>query len=429
MSWPAKLEVVTNPLTGEATALSVNGQTRRIGKLLRRSNVGTRIFGGRMGTFDNTTAKTFQVTATLAQHFDAVRVLFANGSNAASYTIGQLKLSSQAAAADLNNSAGSWVQGYMAGGATTAPVPAAASAVSRRGWFASDWVTLNSSDRSDGGAFPIVTARCTITTAAPISIFGNGTDDYTNWVTRPNGRFWCMRHQDGDQVTAPAGFTSTVNRNQSPIVGFQYLARGQVITVMGAGDSITEGRGTYKGEGFGVPACEALSRMDGIAVEWCNVGISGAGTDIIRNQIIDVLAAGIHPDLLVVPYGSPNDNGGTWLASNTLSIRGFLGQALPACRVAQVQPVLWTVLPTNPASKAYGASDALRVAHNNDTLGMRDRGVDVMDFAAALSGVTDGNGQVAMLAGSTTDNIHPNDAGNAVLAPILVEKIKEYMAF
>lgn len=416
----------TNPLTGVATGLQGPTGPWKGWRNTRKSNIGTRIFGGRMGAFDNTTTQTFQVTCSLAQHFDAVRVIFANGSNAGTIAVGGCKISSQSAASDLNNSAGSWNSVYMAG-SLTGTIPAAATAASRRGYLVSDWVALNSADRSDGGTFPLITIRASITTAASISIFGNGTDDYTNWPTRPNGRIWCMRNQSGDQITTPSGFTSTTNAKQSPVIGVQYAARGQVITVMGAGDSITEGHGgTYLGEGFGVPACESLSSMSGTAVEWCNIGISGSGANIFRDQVIDILAAGIKPDLLVLSYGSPNDNGGTWLAATTTGIRGYLGQMFGTVRENQVPVVLWTVMPTNPSVKAYGATDALRVAHNTATLAMASKGMDVMDFSAALSGITDGTGQVNMLAGSTTDGIHPNDAGNAILAPILAAKIKEY---
>lgn len=393
------------------------------GRVLKRfGNVGTRIFGGRMGTFDNSTVKTFMVAGALAQKFDAIRLIFANASTTDTVAVNLCKVSSPASAADLNNSAGTFASVTFAGAATgTVPVAVGAS---RRGFLVSDWIALSSTDRSDGGTFPLFHARAYITTAATISVMGNGTDSFTNWATRTNGRIWCMRYQNADQVTTPSGFTDTTNRSQSPIVGVQYLARGRVVTVMGAGDSITEGRGTYLGEGFGVPACEALSDMSGIAYEWANIGSAGVGMSQTRDQVLDVLAAGIYPDIFVLPNSSPNEQSTPITAANIGAARQKLARALADMRANQVEPILWTWVPTNPAVLDWGSSDSLRTAYNADTLLLRSRGQSVADFSAALSGTTDGDGQVNMLAGTTTDNIHPNDTGNAVLTSLLMTEIK-----
>lgn len=72
-----------------------------------------------------------------------------------------------------------------------------------------------------------------------------------------------------------SGFTGANSSGAviSPVVGIEYMARRRVVSVAGFGDSITEGRGTYLGEGFGQPECVALSdNSSGIAFEWSNLG-------------------------------------------------------------------------------------------------------------------------------------------------------------
>lgn len=397
-----------------------------VGALARISTIGTRIFGGRMGTFDNTTQKTFNVCCTLAQKFDAVRLIFANGNTGGTLGIGVTKVSVRENLATFNNSNNSWTAVTFAGSSTG--TVAAAPGSNRRSYLLSDWIEINSLDRDDGGTFPVLYMRSYISTSGSITIMGNGTDDFTNWVTRPNGRIWCMRYQNGDQCTTPSGFTDTTNRSQCPIVGVQYAARGQVITVMGVGDSITEGRGTYLGEGWGVPACEGLSSMSGVAFEWSNVAWSGVSTGAIRDQVIDVLGAGIYPELMFIPTGSPNDVSTTVTSAQVLAMRTRLARALVECRAYQVRPVLWTWLPSNPAAKDYGSTDSLRVALNSDVVSWARRGVDVLDYSAALEGTVDGDGQMQFASSVTTDNIHPNDAGNAILVPLAQQPLRKYVA-
>lgn len=376
----------------------------------------------RMGAFDNGVPKTFRAIIALAQHADRVRIVFANGATGATYTVAGCNVR---ALPDL-------VSALPAPTAATLPsagvVPVAPTAA-RRGYLVSNWVDISTVDRTDGGAFPLLCIDAYVSTAASISILGNGgSDNFANWATRPNGRIWIMRHNDGDCVTTPANFVSTTNRIQSPIVGVQYVARGRVVTVMGVGDSITDGRGTYIGEGFGLPACEAVSSMSGVAVEWWNNGWAGLGLgNWAAPGFEDMIAAGLIPDIVITPNGSPNEFGTPILASNIASSRQSLARILHAARENQVTPIVWTVLPTNPAIKDYNASDALRVGHNAATLQMAQRGVHVVDMAAALSGVTDGDGQVNILAGCTTDNIHPNDAGNALMRDLLIQALRLYV--
>lgn len=418
---------VWNPTTRTMNGLSAAqvaataALVSRAGNLPRRGTVGTRMFSMRTGAFDNSTVKTFRTILTLAQHFDRVRIIFANGSTSATYTVAGCNVRA------LADPAGALPSPTTVTLPSSGVVPVAASA-NRRSYLVSDWINLSSVDRSDGGTFPVLCVDAYVSTAGTITIMGNGTDSFTNWATRPNGRTWRMRYNDGDCVTTPASFVSTTDRSQSPIVGVQYGARGRVITVMGGGDSITDGRGTYTSEGWGVPAVEALSSMtSGAALEWCNLGWAGADAATFAAYLNDACVAGLIPDIAIFPNASPNSFSTPIVSANVDACRSALQRMLVTAREYQVAPIIWTCMPTNPAVKDYNSSDSLRRAWNAETLAWSNRGMHVLDFDAAMAGVTDGDGQVNMGASFTSDNIHPNDAGNAVLSGLTQAALREYI--
>lgn len=431
---------IVGPYAGSVTVAAQGGsifyevQAGRVnigaaGPLLRvGGNVGTRIFGGRMGSFTTSASgTTFHTAFAVAQHFDAVRVILANGSSAGTLDLSACRvsvLSDFSTDSARNNSGGSWTT-VTFGGATATSIPAAPGSDSRRGYLVSDWIALSSAARIDGGTFPIVAVRAfhnVVSTA--ITVMGNGgTDNFTPWKTKPDGRVWVSRKYDGNAVTTPSNLTSTTDISQSSIVGVQYAARGRVVTVFANGDSITEGRGTYVNEGFVMPACNALSDINGVAFEYSNIGWSGSNSPTIRDRTLDVLNAGLAPDIMVLPCGSPNDQ--TTITTSTIaSQRQCLARQLVELRAHNVVPLIWTWLPSNTSVKNYGATDSLRRDYNADVLSWRNRDLLVADTSAAISGATDGAGQVQMTSGSTSDNIHPNDAGNALLAPAIVEQLQ-----
>lgn len=385
------------------------------------SNVATRIIGGRMGTFDASTQKTFQLTLETADHFDAVRIIFASTDRINSHAMLSCAASVTGSRIDLNNSAGTWVAGSRQG-QTQIFSEVAPSGPDRVTYTLSDWIPISSIARTDSGTNPLLVVRAYMSATATLPVYGNGTDDFTNWASRTDRRMWAARYQDGDQATAPTGFTSTTNRSQTPIVGVQYLARGQVITVAGVGDSITEGQGTYLGEGFIFPAIESLSDSQ-TKYEYMNVGWSGQSMDRFTERALDILESEIRPDVLVIPAASPNDIATTIAATDITAFRSRRSRIVAAAKEFGVAPVVWTWLPTNTAVKNYGATDSLRTAYNTEVLAQAGRNLVVADTSTAVSGSTSG-GQVQLSAGSQSDGIHPNDTGNATLTAIIKPAIE-----
>lgn len=304
----------------------------------------------------------------------------------------------------------------------------ASSAALRRSFQVSDWI-FKSSITNTLSQYPLLGIRIFVAANAnPITIMGNGSDNFSNWASHPSGRIWKMRRANGNFAsTSQSSFTASASTsNQCPVIGVQYAARGKIITVMGVGDSLTEGRGTYIGEGYIFPAVTNVSNKNRVPIEYCNLGWSGASSGAFRNSAIDVLSAGIIPDIMVVPNGSPNDISTTITAANINSLRINMNRILAECRDKNVQTLITTWMPSNPAIKDYGGSDSLRTTYNAETLLYRNTGSIVVDTSSVLSGITDGDGQVNMLAGSTTDNIHPNDFGNSLLTALLTSYITDF---
>lgn len=209
------------------------------------------------------------------------------------------------------------------------------------------------------------------------------------------------------------------------------MARGRVVNALGFGDSITEGQGTYIGEGWGFPACMALSaNAEGVAYEWSNLGWSGADYNAIRGHVLDAAAVpGLvrHGDVVFLAGGTPNGHTAPdWITPAGLAAQRAALMGLARQRLDEIGAfvVPWTWLPTDPAVKAYGVTDALRRAFNDELRSLAARGMVVADFDVKLAGAPNGDGQVLPAAETMPDTIHPGDSGNALLALAAAQAIE-----
>ena len=164
------------------------------------------------------------------------------------------------------------------------------------------------------------------------------------------------------------------------------------------------------------------------AFEHANLGWGGAQTSVFMNSLNDAIAAGIIPDVAILPSGSPNAVSVTITAAQVTTARRRLAEMQATCRTNLIAPVLVSWAPTNTAVKSYGATASLRSAYAQDIEARAAKGQLVLAASSALSGATDGNSQVQMIVGLTSDNIHPNDAGNAVLSALLANELASLVA-
>lgn len=375
---------------------------------------------------------TWHALIALATGFDAVRVLFANHQTSGTIAIAAAKASVVADASTddaINNSSGTWSP-LLFGGSGSVTMSNSAS-VNRVAYQWSDWLNLSSVARTDGGLLPLLAVRAHFaSTVSQFSVWGNGADSFTNWATRTDGRIWINRMKTGNQVSTVTGFDSSTNISQSPILGVQYAGRGRVITVMGLGDSITDGRGSYLGEGFGVPMVNTLSAQLAVPMEWANMGWAGQNPVHFSIRVGDVLqSSGLAPDILMMAPYSPNVGSAPLTTTMIDNCRQAFARALRECYLTGVVPVFWTGLPTSAAVKNWDASDNLRRAYNYELLGYANNGVPAVDFDGAFwGGGMDQDGQNVPPSIYSTDGIHPNNAGNSVMAALGVNELGPIIA-
>jgi hypothetical protein len=294
----------------------------------------------------------------------------------------------------------------------------------------SDWINVQSVPRNDGGAARLIAVRAQLS-ACTLNMLNNatGTQDFTNWAAHPSGRIVRFRQQafSGGVPAAAANWTSQTDQSgKGPIVGIRYLAKGKVINVAGFGDSITEGQGSYIGEGFGFPACVELTNEDrnGIVYEWSNLGWSGAQMNIISNTAKQAIADGLTFNAALLPVGSPNNLSVPMTAADISTMRGDRAIAAAALMDGRTPVIPWTSLPVSAAVKDWNSSDSLRRDLNDAWRSAADHGQVLMDFDAIAAGAIDADGQMLPATGFMVDGIHPSDAINALLVPLVKTAIK-----
>lgn len=428
------VDVVARGLGARA---AVAGQLPRV----QPSTIGMRIMAGRVYNAGFSTQTTYErLMAVSCPSVTAVKVVMVAGNTDGGTAVspnmrGQIRAVPDTT--DASSLAATNKQVQFSASATGVLTKSATSA--RRNFIISDWIPIRSVPRTDGGKYPLFVVRMNVDDGQ-IVVLGNGTQTFTAWATQPDGLISRMRHVTFAADLSNSGLWNQMSSgnatasNGSPIAGLIYNCEGMVVNIGAWGDSITEGQGTRIGEGWGLPAALALSNnAQGVTFEFSNFGWSGQTMSQIYQNVVDTLANGIVPDVAVVPSGSPNNIGNRAIVQTdidgaagapfgpVIQTRALISAALLNAP-RHIEPIWWTWLPTNSAVNNYGTSDSIRRADNDNVRAWATRGVIVADFDAKLAGVTTG-GQVQMLAGSTTDNIHPNDTGNALLAPILVKAI------
>jgi lysophospholipase L1-like esterase len=261
--------------------------------------------------------------------------------------------------------------------------------------------------------------------AAMIGVAGT---DLTNWATRSAGSVRMRKNSaTGDQTAAITNWGSAVSYGVIP--GFAYVDSGPVCNVMGFDDSLGDGFGggiTYQSENVNILACEAINAEGHKTwLSYANLAWSGQTTANILNNFRDAVGAGLVPDIAVIPSGSPNDVAGVITTAHVTAWRTFLNQMLEVCALNGICPIVRPVYPANFAVKAWGTSDALRIAWNTEVAAMcAASNIIYLDGdLVTLTGPIDGNGQMTLLL--TTDGIHPNDTGKAALKPARMAAIKK----
>ena len=397
-------------------------------KLLSKklSNVLTKSFIGRYTTVVNGADHTTSFQMALESPYDAVRFIIPN-SVTSSIANCKMKITTGGAAGTAGTSGaqapsdGSW-KSVLVGGSATFTL-AAGTSVDVPSFTTTDWYDLSSLDRTDGGTLPLLWARIYIPAAAANRPAFNYAS-LTKWETESEvaGRIFRCRTQAVDGVTTLGNFTlggSASDYQCVPII-VQYRTRVGGVTVMIVGDSIYEKAGSTSRYGWQDIAQAAVS-TPAKPIEFATMAIGGANSTTMAARV-NACVSVINPDICIVPGYEVNDMSEPMTQAGINLNERNVETTLGYLRAADVVPVLATGLPTNPTAdgigsdfpKDYGSSDALRRAMNDRI--RAKRGIYVLDFDATLAGVTDGDGQVLYLAGTTDDALHPNNTGHTLLA-------------
>jgi len=373
--------------------------------------------------FNNATTTTHRLLQAVPAEFDGVRLVLAHGSPK-EVKVGGASIKAVAAVAAVADNTGHTRVTFNGKAAVTMPAAEGSKGIS---FVVSDLMPISSVARSDGGALPLVVAQAVLETPGSIALMGSSTGsiDRRNWANRVDDP-WIARQNTGDCVTTPANFTSVDNQSTTCIAGVVFVARGQVVAVVGLGDSITNGEGggiTYQGASFLYEGVMKLNRERPVAYSLFNVSWSGSGTETFLRRLQSAVAAGLSFDVACLSPWSPNDIAtveptkvSTITTAHIASMRLRLGEQLNYCQRYGIRPVVWTGLPTDPGAKKYGATDSLRRGFNAQIRAMGSQGVVAMDLDAAVAGETDADGQVHFRAGQSGDQIHLGNAGIATCA-------------
>lgn len=361
-------------------------------------------------TFDT---HTWHQTMGCDAHFDAIQIIIQHD-QASGYTLGGAAVGVSANITDNVTPTGGW-NNVTFGGSATAAIPARVAA-GVPSITVSDVINISSLAPTDG-AWPYLMIR-TYCAAGGYSV--SGLSVVMSQQAQTQGRYFAS-YRDGTgnyATTAQASFTKGSAQSLIHVTGVVFYCRGRVVSVVGIGDSITQGAGVT-GEsqnGFGPRAYGAVSTLSAPVV-WSNFGYASQPVETYFQRFEALIAAGLKPHVAVFAPFSPN--GGAPNQTRTNIVRSRLSRFLALCDENRIIPILWTGAP-NTAAAWDATADNFRKALNAELLALRGQGRIVLDFASALG---DGATPERFAGGMSEDGTHPGAGGyNAMaglFAPVL----------
>lgn len=217
------------------------------------------------------------------------------------------------------------------------------------------------------------------------------------------------------QAAGVIGNSTAITTTSSAVAphGFIIYYRDPVVAVACFGGSHLRGNGTAGNAwGFMLRACQELTASS-VRVYSPYMGArAGSGRAAAYGNLEQVLQAGMRIDVALILNYSGND--GDSDSDGFLRARGWLGRQLELCRRYNVRPIVCTA---PPLANYNVQENADRMAHNAWTVGLRDFGVEVLDLSTIYADPV--NPTQLLPAYNSGDNIHVNDAGQAVSKDVL----------
>jgi len=343
--------------------------------------------------------------------FDAVRPIVMHSTSAQAGVT--FACASGADWSDKTGNALTWVAGTWAGGSSSGTL--AVGTAARPSVNVPDMCYVQSLARTDGGSGAIAYVRLYLPTAGSAAQCLHQSGDYSQISGLTKGAMYVNRWA-GDGVSVIANYSPGAGRLDSPIWGFEFLCRGQVVGVVAVGDSITAGTGsTILRRNWAERAAITNSATGSIvAFGSANGGFPGQTSSQYVLRALDLITA-LTPPVMVYSPWTPNDfpgAGGPVTATVINLMRANLAKFVAACRAVGTLPVIWTGLPC-PSKGINAASDQLRKDFNAEIRATYGTQVIVWDADAVMS---NGASPAGFLPGMSADDLHPTDAGYDALA-------------
>lgn len=343
--------------------------------------------------------------------FDAVRPIVMHSTSAQAGVT--FACASGADWSDKTGNALTWVAGTWAGGSSSGTL--AVGTAARPSVNVPDMCYVQSLARTDGGSGAIAYVRLYLPTAGAAAQSLHQSGDYNQLSGISKGAMHVNRWA-GDGVSVIANYSPGAGRADSPIWGFEFLCRGQVVGVVSVGDSITAGTGSTILRRNWAERAAITNSATGSTVAFgsANGGFPGQTSSQYVLRALDLITA-LTPPVFVYSPWTPNDfpgAGGPVTAAVINLMRANLAKFVAACRAVGTLPVIWTGLPC-PSKGINAASDQFRKDFNTEIRTTYGTQILVWD---ADSVMTNGASPAGFLPGMSGDDLHPTDAGYDALA-------------
>ncbi|UAK25506.1 hypothetical protein [Sphingomonas nostoxanthinifaciens] len=289
-------------------------------------------------------------------------------------------------------------------------------------WLFSDWVALRSIARSDGGTRPVAVVRSRSSGLLPFTTTtGSWTTGYAGaggWLSISGGREY--RTWWGSGASAPTGYAngSTANTpvTQNQCILLQTRTTAQTLTIVETGDS--KNRGYTTNTGFDSMARNA-QRLNPYAFKTgvANCGNAGAITStiqVVAKKMIDFFAG---PNVaVIIPAYSQNDNSNTAAADLTAEF----ARCLDICAYAVSKGCIPIIDCGTPWASPDASSDVALANLRNNIVP-----VSGYRFFKAFDALGDGANTQRLQVQYQGDGNHPNDAGQAIKAQIVLPILRD----
>lgn len=352
--------------------------------------------------FQNDSASAYAIQKAIAAPSQAVNNMVdpLNGSGSADFTLFTQLFFNNAGADVAPQDQTTW-----GSGTATATVPANSGSLNQPTTFFSDWARIQSIAATDSIYRWLFTR---ILTDAAGTYQTNNLQNWASWAAAAQGRPLAALYQTADKVTTPSAMTATQGQFLTP-AAVQYMSANAGFTVMGVGDSLTQGFGSSTlFHGWGYLSTLALSKPTK-PVSYVNQGRQGSvSADYWQNGYNSFKIA--KPDIVTIATWTPNET------VNQANADAMWSRAVDLAHYVISQgavPVLMGPLPWSGVLTA--PQDAIRLGNRTRMLNAGQYGVNVLDWET-IPGFTTGASPNAIVAGYlAADGHHPNDAGNAIM--------------